>query len=208
MKIFLSLLLLFPAIIFAQDKVGEHKVLNLKEGIYLKFLQFKNNSPLDKHQVVTDLNKNELNFYSEITSRQILSYVDDSGSVQKINPKSAWGYSRNNQVYINVENQFYRIPVLGSISHFIATVTVFSTPYFDPVYLNTMPATTRDDLRQFMLDFETGKILDYNMKNFESLLSRDEQLFLEFSALKKREKKNKMFIFIRKFNERHPLVFD
>jgi hypothetical protein len=61
------------------------------------------------------------------------------------------------------------------------------------------------EMRQFILDFNTGKVMDYDYKNLEMILMRDPELHDEFSNLRKRKKKQLKFLYIRKFNERNPL---
>jgi len=61
------------------------------------------------------------------------------------------------------------------------------------------------EMRQYILDFDTGKIYQYNVQSFEVLLMRDIKLFDEFNQLKRRKKKKMLFFYIRKFNERNPL---
>ena len=56
------------------------------------------------------------------------------------------------------------------------------------------------------MDFETGKILDYEEDNLEFLLMRDPALHDEYAALSKKKKEQMKFFYIRKFNERNPLM--
>ncbi|MGC9341247.1 MAG: hypothetical protein ACP5E3_00955, partial [Bacteroidales bacterium] len=60
-------------------------------------------------------------------------------------------------------------------------------------------------MKQYLLDFETGKLLDYDFKSVEVLLMRDPELHSEYVELRKRKKKQLKFFYIRKFNERNPL---
>jgi hypothetical protein len=41
----------------------------------------------------------------------------------------------------------------------------------------------------------------------EYILQRDPALFAEYSALKKKQKRDQMFIYLRKYNDKHPLLF-
>ena len=62
-------------------------------------------------------------------------------------------------------------------------------------------------MRQYLLDFETGKIFDYNDESIEVLLMKDPKLYDEYMALRNKKKKQLKFLYIRKFNERNPLYF-
>ena len=63
------------------------------------------------------------------------------------------------------------------------------------------------EVRQFILDFETGKVLDFEVKEIESILIRDAKLYDEFAALSARKQKQLKFVYLRKYNERNPIYF-
>jgi hypothetical protein len=48
--------------------------------------------------------------------------------------------------------------------------------------------------------------MDYDFKSIEVLLMKDPELYDEFVALRKRKKKQLKFYYLRKFNERNPLL--
>ena len=62
-------------------------------------------------------------------------------------------------------------------------------------------------MRQYLLDFKTGNVLDYNEEGIELLLMADPVLHDEFASLRKKKQKQLKFMYIRKFNERNPLYF-
>jgi hypothetical protein len=63
----------------------------------------------------------------------------------------------------------------------------------------------RNELKQYLIDFDTGKILEFDMQNTEMLLMKDPQLYEEYVQLPRKKKKDLMFVYIRKYNERNPL---
>jgi hypothetical protein len=65
--------------------------------------------------------------------------------------------------------------------------------------------TSRTDLQMFMIDFETGKEYDYTLDNLEALLMRDPELYEEFVSMRNKNQKKMMFVYLRKFNEKHPV---
>ncbi len=84
----------------------------------------------------------------------------------------------------------------------------YSSRYYDPYYYGGYPYrsnVTRTDLEMFMIDFETGKTYKYNLDNLEMLLMRDPVLYEEFVSMRNRNKKKMMFVYLRKFNEAHPV---
>jgi hypothetical protein len=62
-------------------------------------------------------------------------------------------------------------------------------------------------MKQYLLDFKTGNILDYSEESVELLLMADPVLHDEFASLSKKKQKQLKFLYIRKFNEKNPLYF-
>ncbi|MFC2118195.1 hypothetical protein ACFLTI_07905 [Bacteroidota bacterium] len=195
------------------------------EGIYLNFLQVKNNKPIQKARILSNDNLNDFNFFKNLVDKQMVFYYDEMGIRQEVNTNKIWGYSKNGALFINYNGDYNRIPVIGSICHFISNVTVttdnfdrFNDPYYydrygfgnyyNPYYSNYYPTrSSRNEMKQYLLDFSTGQIVDYNRTNVEVLLMADSELYDEYQGLKRRKKKQMMFYYLRKYNEKHPLFF-
>ena len=64
---------------------------------------------------------------------------------------------------------------------------------------------SRTELKQYLIDFESGKVLEFDVENTELLLMKDNQLYEEYVQLSRKKKKELMFVYIRKFNEKNPL---
>ena len=57
-----------------------------------------------------------------------------------------------------------------------------------------------------LFEFNTGLVLKYSLKNIESLIKDDEDLYREFKAIRRsKNRKNKMYLYIEKYNSRNPL---
>lgn len=223
MKIILSGILLYLSafVLFSQKDSSITLIeytpeFRFNEGIFLNFDQVKQNSPLPKTHIITTIDYNTLDFFDQLVENKTISIIDQYGMQQNMKIGSIWGYSKRGILYINHNNEFNRIPVLGNISHFVANKTyVDSRNYNDPYYYNpynynmrnTQPTTTTTELRQYILDFETGKVMDYSTDVVEVILMRDTELYDEFNALKKREKKKMIFLYLRKYNNRNPIYF-
>ena len=63
------------------------------------------------------------------------------------------------------------------------------------------------EIRQLILDFDNGKAYDYTLENLEILMMKDQDLYTEFSSLSKRKQKQLKFVYLRKYNDKHPLYF-
>jgi hypothetical protein len=148
------------------------------------------------------------------------------GVRQEIAKNSLWGYSRNGVLYVQVQDNFNRITFVGSICHFVADVTTYDTRsynspygYYDPYYspysysnyynpynpYSYRSNMTRSELKQYLIDFESGKVLEFDVENTELLLMKDNQLYEEYVQLSRKKKKDLMFVYVRKYNEKNPL---
>jgi hypothetical protein len=209
------LLAVFPGVLAQNDSIVEMEDIEFKEGIYLVFDQVKQNAPLEKSRVITKIDFNDPDFFDTVLSSPELSFYDDKGMKQSVPVKSVWGYAKNGDLYVGINDQFCKISYLGSICHFIVTNynTVYETaydPYYNnnPYYYNTNNvryASPRTELRQFLIDFGNGKIVDYTVDNLSALLSKDPTLYDEYAALKKKKREQLKFFYVRKFNTRNPL---
>lgn len=212
--IFLIFIITTFSILNAQtDTIGKIKYTpdyEFKEGVFISFEQVKLNKPISISRIISDSKPNSFDYFKELVKKEKIVFIDDFGIKQEIETKKIWGYSRSGTLYINYNYEFNRIPVIGSIAHFIADVTVLRERMPDPFYYNRyyspMNSTyeTRE-MRQYLLDFNSGKIYHYNIHSVEVLLMQDVELYDEFNRLKKRKKKKMLFFYIRKYNEREPL---
>lgn len=202
-----------------------------RDGIYVNFDQVKLNSPIPKAKLLTSTDYNDKEFFKKLLESEKIYYYDGMGVRQEISVGSIWGYARNGVLYIQVQNNFNRITFVGSICHFVADVTTYDnryyspygSGYYDPYYYspygygnyytpynsyyspygrNTM---SKNEIKQYLIDFENGKTLEFDQKNTEILLMRDSELYEEYVRLSRKERKDLMFVFIRRFNEKNPL---
>ncbi len=194
-----------------------------EEGIFLNFEQVKQNKPISKSQIITTIPYDDPDFYDRILQEKKIELYDNLGSKQEISTKNIWGYSRNGVLYVNVNEDFYRITIVGSICHFVASLTTYSNygspyyssygypygGYYDPYspYYSPYQNSGNTELKQYLLDFKTGNILDYDVESIEILLMADPELHDEFAALNNKKQKQMKFLYLRKFNERNPLYF-
>ena len=211
--------LLFALNGFAQtDSVSFTNDFVLKEGIYFSYTDFRKDNPVPKDAIVSSADKTQLDFilktltdYKEIT-------VSFNGQNQKVEVKKIWGFCQNNTIYINYQGKFYRIPVFGNISNFLATIEVYNN-YGGGMYGgmgmgmgyggmmgSSMPVKQRET-KQFIFDFYSGEVMDYTLNNIEILVSRDLKLYEEFMQFKRKKRMDMMMLYVRKYNAAHPISF-
>lgn len=194
----------------SQDSVMYTRDFRLYEGIYTSYKEFRYNWPIDKDKIVTNLAKDQLDFFSKLTESDIIEYKERDGSLEKIKTEKIWGYCQNNVIFINQDKNFFRIPVFGAISNFIGTVEVVSySRGYDP-FMNTPINSTANktrEIRQYLFDFYSGEIVEYSIDKMEEYLKRDAVLYKEFMVLSKKKKKEFAFKYMRLYNEKHPVYF-
>lgn len=200
------------------------------DGIYVNFDQVKANSPIPKAKLLTSADYNDRDFFNKVFESEKIFFYDVMGVRKEIPKSSIWGFSRNGVLYIQVEKEFNRITFVGSICHFVADVTTYDSNYYgnspygyyDPFYnpygysgyggmyspygMPYQPnQIARNEMKQFLIDFETGKVHDYTPKAVTLLLMKDPELHEEYVRLNRSKQKQLMFVYVRKFNEKYPL---
>jgi hypothetical protein len=219
--------------LFGQEKEEMVKYtpdFKFNDGIYLTFEQVKLNSPIPKAKLLTSVDYNDREFFKKILEMDKIYFYDNMGVRQEISKNTIWGYSRNGVLYIQIQESFNRITFVGSICHFVADITTYESRnsypygYYDPYYSPygygsyyspygygsyyspyRQSNMARTELKQYLIDFESGKVLEFDIANTELLLMKDNALYDEYVQLSRKKKKELMFVFIRKFNEKVPL---
>lgn len=199
-----------------------------KDGIFLDFEQVKNNNPVSKSKILTSADYNARDFFSQIFENDKLYFYDALGGRQEVDKDQVWGYSRNGILYVQVQDNFNRITYVGNICHFVADITTLDRRYsgsnynyYDPYYSGyssrynsyynpySMPyrpgTVSKNELVQYIIEFETGRMVEYETKAVEILLMKDPDLYQEFIQLRRKKKKQMMFFYLRKFNEKYPI---
>jgi hypothetical protein len=214
-----------------QDKEGMIKYtpdFKFTDGIYLNFDQVKANNPIPKAKLLTSADYNDREFFNKVFSSDKIYFYNEMGVRQEVQKNNVWGFARNGVIYVMIQGNFNRITFVGSICHFVADVTTYDTRsnyyspygYYDPYYSPysygmydpygyyspyRQQNTARTELKQYIFDFETGKILEFTVDNVELLLMKDPAVYDEYVQLPRKKKKELMFVYVRKFNEKNPL---
>jgi len=204
------------------------------DGIYLNFDQLKENSPIPKAKLLTSADYNEREFYSKVFAADKIYFYDELGVRQEVAKDQIWGYSRNGVIYVMIQGNFNRITFVGSICHFVADITTtydnrnnYYSPYgyYDPYYYSPYSyygyggynpygsyyspygstQSSRNELKQYIIDFETGKVMEFTVDNVKLLIMKDPVLYEEYVQLAKKKQKELMFVYVRRFNEKNPL---
>ena len=220
--------------VMGQQKEGMTKYtpdFRFNDGIYMNFDQVRLNSPIPKAKLLTSTDYNDREFFDKLLQSEKIYYYDEMGIRKEIAKNSLWGYSRNGILYIQIQETFNRITFIGNICHFVADVTTYDSRYsnspygyydpysfYSPYYYGNYYSPygsyyspyrnsnmSRNEMKQYIIDFESGKMLEFDVKNTELLLMKDSKLYEEYVQLNRKKKRDLMFVYIRKFNENNPL---
>jgi hypothetical protein len=220
MRSVVLILLFFPGNIIIgqsdpQDGVKYTPDFKFREGIYLNHNQVKNNRPIPKSRIISSVDYDDRDFFIEVLEEKNLLFYDELGMKQQVKSDNVWGFSRNGILFVSLDDKYHRITIIGRICHFVATITTYDTRYYDPYYYNPYdyyyryggyPTNTQSsEMRQYIMDFETGKVFDYDVQSLEVLLMQDPELHDEFMQLRKKKKRQQKFVYLRRFNDRNPL---
>lgn len=194
------------------NRVEYDYTFEFKPGLYVSFSDFRNNAPIPFESLVyPDFAEDD--FYFILDTAKTIIFNDKHGVTINTNISKLWGFSRNGKPYIYWSNKVNLIPFVGSISHFITTIKVtysaYNDPFYDPYYYSPSARVYQsEELRQFIIDMETGKIMEYNTNNVESILQREPAVLEDFNKLKKRKKAKQLFYFVRLYNEKRALLIN
>ncbi len=209
------LVLTTQTLLSQKDSLQYTRDFVFNEGIYITYSDFRMNKPISKNVLESKEDKSQLDFIGKVVQNSEYITFNFGGHLHKVKTDSIWGFAQNNTIFINYDKKMFRVPVFGNISQFIASVEVinnFAGTSMSPYYYNYgvtatgMPTKSRE-VKQFVLDFYSGQIMDYNLTNITEILKRDEKLYKEFMALSKGKRKKQMGMFLRNYNNTHPIYF-
>lgn len=179
---------------------------DMKDGFYLTYADFRRNRAIEKEAVVTEMDRDQLEFMGKLMNQEKIVYRRD-GAVQSVDPRIIWGFFQNKTLYVNYKEEFYRVPVFGSICYLVASVTIYSGGFYDPTFGYVVTPGRGKEIREFIMNYYDGEITELKSGRVEELLSRDAALYAEYKALSRRRQREQLYRYIRRFNESHPVYF-
>ena len=208
MQIKIAILFLIIGLSSFAQKTENNFTFN--DGIFLTFNDFKSNNSIAFSQIISDIQLNNTSSINDILKKKKIIFFDNNGIQQERKTKTIWGYCFNNKIYIHFNNEYNIIPIVGNISHFVANKQVYHNTYVDPFdaqYTSGYNNYRTSEPQEYILDFNSGAVYEFNIKNFSLLLSKDEKLYTEFANLKKRQQRQMIYIYLRRFNKDNPIIF-
>ncbi len=208
-RIFFKILSIWLVIPFFQQGTPLDNSFEFSDGIFLNFKQVRDNTPIKRRQIITQIDKSDLDFYEKLLKQEYITFSDSTGT-HRIESDKIWGFSDQGTLFINWRGDYAKILIKGFLGYFVATekVTYYQTPT-SVVYYDTYPGypQTTHEMRQYIINFDTGEILDFTPKSLLLILEKyDQDLYKEYQKLSRRKKKKELFLYLRKFNEKHKII--
>lgn len=186
----------------AQDSVRYTGAYTFTDGIYLNFAAFRENRPSIPMAALTTAQGQHLTDLRNAGDK--LFCTDSLGKRERLDLRTAWGFCNGGVVYVRAGNGFSRIGLMGALAHLVYDATYRS---YDPYMMGGSTTYTVEEQR--FLEMATGTFLPVSAEGIGAVLARDAGLKEEFDALpkKQRRKPETIFLFMRRYNDRHPLYF-
>ena len=182
------------------------------------------NDPIPFARIVSERDISDRDFFDQLINRKEIIFHDEAGVRASVRTSDVWGYALHGRLHIMLGGRFHRIHLQGSISQFMASETTYAKKYYEDDDTIKSYTTTQDLYRGFyrhryyyspltaegeicLFDLESNTLEQYDPAALGKLLERDSLLYSEYRVLKRREKKNRMAEFIRRYNQNHPLFF-
>ena len=217
------LLLLFVALLAAQSPpdttlVRYTPAYEFRDGIYMNPDMVRANRPIPPARIVNEKDVFDNQFYNKLLKAEFIVVYNDQGVREYIRPEQVWGYAYKGELYLQIANSFQRLILEGNLSRFMASATTYKerypnpvdSSYYGPAYYHRYHMRSRysnptRNRSVYLLDLETNTLNNYTPDDLEKILTRDPELLMEYSALKRSQRKKRQLEFIQRYNDRHPL---
>lgn len=176
--------------IFSQKLIIDD-TLNLKAGIYKNFKEFRENTPSIelKYKVLNS----EIKCGATFSRDKINIFYFDTSKKETKQFKDIFGFCDGNNIYIRGETSWY-----GKIEWQFNKVTHFNRFVFfqecTPVYQGT-------DIKQRIIDINTGEVVTLTKKKVEKLIEKDKELSAEFES--DADSKDHLANYIIRYSQKH-----
>jgi hypothetical protein len=183
-----------------------------RDGIFLSFDDFKFNNPVPITHIISNHDIRLPDYMELVTDEPSIRFFDNLGEERTVSSDRIWGYAHNGKAFIGHGDGFFRMPLMGTITHFTAIITTYRM-MSDPMMMThpgmMMPyhEVPVQEMRQFLLDMRSGKVFPYSVEVAIDLMASDPELSDELRKMNKRKRQQNVMMSIRRFNERYPLYF-
>jgi hypothetical protein len=174
--------------------------VHFADGVYVSFEEWKNNHPR-----IPEFKAVKTNTFGAVDEIELhYNCKSEEGESQDCQVRNCFAYVENGSLYLSqgYYGRFFRVFIIGRLSHFIA-YSLYNDPNAYMADPNGLIASG-NDLREFVIDFNTGFTYEFTFKNFCLILKEnDPELLAELMATK--GKRKMIHHFLLRYNQRHPI---
>ena len=170
------------------------------------------NRPIQPNLIVTQLSVDSPEFFNSLLDEEFL-YFQHEESLDSVRTDTLFAAGIAGVPYIQVQGEFYRTIVFGQLCYFATiqplsgrSVATGASMGMDP-WGNIIPVYSQNNManEEFVFDLTTGEVRVLDFRTLEYFIEKDEDLYHEYRQLRKKEKRAQKYLFVRRFNENHPL---
>lgn len=191
-----STILWIPCLILASALTAQTYFPIIKEGIYYSHRTLKANIPdisfdsLLRHNY--DLKVSSTGHTGRPHQVDQIQIKSNGHAYTEVNLDKVWVLCYNRTLFIRFENKLIRIDQSGPLCHF-ATEHLRFSKYSDK---NQAPD-------QYILDFATGAIFEFNVEALKTIFKRDPYLLEKYS--REYDPEMKTFVYLLEYNQRNSI---
>ena len=175
---------------------------DFREGLYLDFQSFRNNAPTIPLELLTDEQGIAIR---DIRNNDRFFRPDSTGERKEVDLDRAWGFCNNDIIYLRAGNGFYRIGMMGALAHVLFE---YDHRDWDPSFYGYGGTNIYTVQAERILNMATGEFADLTAAFLEKALADDEVLKPQWDEIPKKKRKGEvLYLFMRRYNDRHPLYF-
>lgn len=179
--------------------------------MYLDYEDFRRNRPIPIIRIVSKEKTSDDEFLKKtIKDNEKIHFFDELGLEQSVHRLSIWGFSQNNKLYVQHNGIFNTVPKLKRLSHFISYVVLTNSGFvpYGAYYSDYYPAVNareRSEMKHYFVDLSDGRIYEMSPPHLIKAFATDKALQEQYAQLDEDEEKDRMFEFLKRYNERNPL---
>lgn len=202
-------------LVLAFDGYGQYySSPEVLDGFYPTRETLFENRPILPKDLETPLSLDSPDFFVSSLNQEFL-YVRSKANTDSIRVDTLFAAAVAGVPYIQVQGEFYRCITFGRLCYFATiqplsgrSVATGASMSIGP--WGTMARTNNGNNmanEEFVFDLKTGEVRVLDYKTLIYFIQTDEKLLYAYNQLKKREKRNQKYLFIKRFNENHPLHY-
>jgi|GEM_PF-1945506 len=200
----ISICLMITVISWAQqDTLAKYGPgFRFKDGLYMQASDFKYNCP---SYVKADLYTEKGDKRRDLDPKSAFCLMKED-SLINLDFDSIWGLCENGQVYIQHNTAFDRLIVVGKLCHIIHREEVVD--YNSNIGMGVASIPVRREIQvEYIIDLDTGESVPFNEGNLLHFMQDDHILYMQYSALSRKERRKAQYVYLHRYNNENPVYF-